>query len=95
MQGVIHTDEAYVDDIAIITVNTSQMNEILERLRTSAAKFGLEINIPKTKIIHVSVARVFNRVVGGGGQICQKLHKNRIIAEHGQKLHENERILRF
>ena len=43
--------EAYADDIAIITVNTSQMNEILKRLSTSAAKFGLEINIPKTKIM--------------------------------------------
>ena len=62
--GVMHTDEAYADDIAIITVNTVQMNEILERLRASAAKFGLEINIPKTKIMHVANAICQPCVIG-------------------------------
>ena len=51
--GIEHTDESYADDIGLITQNSMQMNTILERLRVFAAEFGLDINIPKTKVMFI------------------------------------------
>ena len=51
--GIMHTDEAYADDIGIITQTAVQMNTILERLVFQARVFGLAINIKKTKVMFI------------------------------------------
>ena len=62
--GIPHTDEAYADDIALITVNTQQMNKVLERLRINAAEFGLMINIKKTKVMMIAASNEPPCVIG-------------------------------
>ena len=49
--GSTHSDEAYADDVALITESTMEMNIVLERLRHFAAEFGLSVNIKKTKVM--------------------------------------------
>ena len=62
--GIPHTDEAYADDIALITVCTEQMNEVLERLRINAEEFGLSINIKKTKVMLIGASNDPPCVIG-------------------------------
>ena len=47
--GESMTDEDYADDIGLMTITIDQMNIILDRLYKSAKKYGLQINMKKTK----------------------------------------------
>ena len=51
--GIMHTDEAYADDISIITQTAMQMNTILKHLVFQTRVFGLAINIKKTKVMFI------------------------------------------
>ena len=54
--GITHTDEAYADDVGLITDNTAQINYILELLRVNSEVFGLTINIKKTNAMVIGAA---------------------------------------
>ena len=47
--GEILTDEDYADDAGIMTENIPDMNLVFQRLEENAKRFGLSINIKKTK----------------------------------------------
>ena len=49
--GESMTDKGYADDVGLMTEKVEQMNIILERLHKSAKKYGLSINITKTKVM--------------------------------------------
>ena len=49
--GVLHTDEGYADDVGLLTIAIGEMNTILERLSISAKRYGLSVNVKKTKVM--------------------------------------------
>ena len=51
--GEILTDEDYADDAGIMTENIPDMNLVFQRLEENAKRFGLSINIKKTKAMFI------------------------------------------
>ncbi|CAI9720133.1 Hypothetical predicted protein [Octopus vulgaris] len=50
-RGVVVTDLAYADDIALLGSNRADVQDALERVHAAAAAVGLPINAGKTKVI--------------------------------------------
>ena len=45
------TDKGYADDVGLMTETIKQMNIALDRLYVAGKKYGLAINIKKTKVM--------------------------------------------
>ena len=62
--GKTFMDLGHADDLSILDMSVSKMNELLEVLQVQSARIGLKFNVQKTKLLRLGIREDENVTLG-------------------------------